>query len=610
MASSKYSSPPAPVIGKIGPYTVFLTPPPTPAMIPSQSPSPSPSPSPRNIVHPRPSPATPVRPPTADSPRPPPVLPPPVQYAKPGDDDRFGFLSSAIARVLHVHSSVDEYVANWLGLNKSRRREMQNLMKHLAKFSAFDSLFVCQGFSLNRIIQSTTMYASQFDGSAAFAGGGFMPSQVTQGPDSSFSFSKPREAQGLTPLTVKQIGDAQSSASERGNFIIDGVDVNNVKVVGMVRNRVERTTDVGFIIDDGTGRIEIHRCDGMYVSVFGHLKGFQGKKQITAYAVRPVTDFNELTCHFIECAYVHDYNTRPRRVAVGGALPTEVQATASVNGTSFRGYQATPSNQFAAQHGYEGLKGIEEKVMQYLQQPSSLAREKGVHRDELAQRLGVPVEKIMESIRTLEGEGLVYSTIDDFHFKKVKRGSNGFAGACAFAACTASLLHYQHRRRRLRPPIKARHVTCLTGPDDQHGSNVCLSAADDDDHRMAVEHYLRVAPLSVQAPASAFENSVVQIPPAGPATAAGYMDGSSEQLKAAMTTTAAATGSCFFLHGFMSDGDHDQTSSIFGGEADQVSPPALLGPPALMPQEEDKKSIVPVDHSTFGHRTSIFRGVT
>ncbi|GAB2218405.1 hypothetical protein Drorol1_Dr00001628, partial [Drosera rotundifolia] len=49
----------------------------------------------------------------------------------------------------------------------------------------------------------------------AAAAGGFMPSQATQAPDSSFSFSKPREAQGLTPLTVKQIGEAQSSASER-----------------------------------------------------------------------------------------------------------------------------------------------------------------------------------------------------------------------------------------------------------------------------------------------------------------------------------------------------------------------------------------------------------
>jgi hypothetical protein len=34
------------------------------------------------------------------------------------------------------------------------------------------------------------MYGSQFDGSAAFSGGGFMPSQATQAADSSFSSSK------------------------------------------------------------------------------------------------------------------------------------------------------------------------------------------------------------------------------------------------------------------------------------------------------------------------------------------------------------------------------------------------------------------------------------
>jgi hypothetical protein len=34
------------------------------------------------------------------------------------------------------------------------------------------------------------MYGSEFDGSAAFSGGGFMPSQATQAPDPSFSTSK------------------------------------------------------------------------------------------------------------------------------------------------------------------------------------------------------------------------------------------------------------------------------------------------------------------------------------------------------------------------------------------------------------------------------------
>ncbi|GAB2252868.1 hypothetical protein Droror1_Dr00005715 [Drosera rotundifolia] len=129
MSSSSSPSPPAPspVIGKIGPYTVFLTPPPTP----------SPSPSPRNVVIHSPTPPPPPTPTMTatatrmtESPIPavvsppqviqqPPVMPPPAQYMRP-DEDRFGFFWTAVARVQHVHSRVDEYVANWLGLNQSK----------------------------------------------------------------------------------------------------------------------------------------------------------------------------------------------------------------------------------------------------------------------------------------------------------------------------------------------------------------------------------------------------------------------------------------------------------------------------------------------------------
>ncbi|GMH03164.1 hypothetical protein Nepgr_005003 [Nepenthes gracilis] len=271
------------------------------------------------------------------------------------------------------------------------------------------------------------MYGSQFDGNAAFSGGGFMPTQAAQTADPSFSPAKNREGQGLVPFTVKQITEALSSSDEKSNFVVDGVVVNNVTVVGMVFNKVERITDVGFVLDDGTGRIDVHRwvneafdtkemesiMDGMYVRVFGHLKGFQGKRQLTSFAVRPITDFNEVTYHFIECVYVHDYNHRSRRV---GSLPIDGQV--AVNGTPFKGYQSMPQNRY----GVEGLKDIDQMVIDYLQQPSSLAREKGVHRDELARRLNISVEKIMESIKALEDEGLVYSTIDDCHYKSTANG--------------------------------------------------------------------------------------------------------------------------------------------------------------------------------------------
>ncbi|PWA78408.1 replication protein A, subunit RPA32 [Artemisia annua] len=105
------------------------------------------------------------------------------------------------------------------------------------------------------------MYGGDFDGAAAFSGGGFMPSQATQTADhpSSSSSSKSRDGHTLIPLTVNQISKALQSNDDKVNFLIDGVDVNNVKLVGMVLNRADRVTDVSFVLDDGTGRIDCNR---------------------------------------------------------------------------------------------------------------------------------------------------------------------------------------------------------------------------------------------------------------------------------------------------------------------------------------------------------------
>ncbi|XP_031108287.1 replication protein A 32 kDa subunit A-like isoform X2 [Ipomoea triloba] len=145
----------------------------------------------------------------------------------------------------------------------------------------------------------------------------------------------------------------------------------------------------------------------MYVVVHGHLKSFQGKMQIMSFAIRPVTDYNMIANHFLECIYVHHCNAKPKN-------PTEGQS--QVN-TQSNGYNSTSTVQFSGQKCMDGLKGIEKMVMDYLHQPSSIAQEKGMHRNEIAQQLKVPLEKILEAIESLEAEGLVYSTIDECHYK-------------------------------------------------------------------------------------------------------------------------------------------------------------------------------------------------
>ncbi|XVF47683.1 hypothetical protein PTKIN_Ptkin03bG0130500 [Pterospermum kingtungense] len=83
MPMKRDPSTPPPMIGKIGPYTVFVTPPSTP--IPTRDPAQPPVfDSPNKVVAPPPAP---------------PVQPPPQQFA---------------------HSSLDDRLARWFGLNQSK----------------------------------------------------------------------------------------------------------------------------------------------------------------------------------------------------------------------------------------------------------------------------------------------------------------------------------------------------------------------------------------------------------------------------------------------------------------------------------------------------------
>ncbi|KAF5749367.1 hypothetical protein HS088_TW04G01336 [Tripterygium wilfordii] len=103
MPITKDPSTPPPTIGKIGPYTVFVTPPSTP------------------------KPAEPV----FESPKkvaPPPMVQPPPQQLDKSVSTRSthngsaapGFFKNAVTRVQNAHSSLDDRLARWFGLDQSK----------------------------------------------------------------------------------------------------------------------------------------------------------------------------------------------------------------------------------------------------------------------------------------------------------------------------------------------------------------------------------------------------------------------------------------------------------------------------------------------------------
>ncbi|XP_047074929.1 replication protein A 32 kDa subunit C-like [Lolium rigidum] len=142
--------------------------------------------------------------------------------------------------------------------------------------------------------------------------------------------SKPRgnpRYSGCVPATVRHIARSLAAADAGGDpaFSIDGVKTSNVRVLGKVEAVVSAETDVSFTLDDGTGKIPLVRWAGVYVRVHVDITGFQTNQQGFARSIRPITNFNEVVLHFIECIHVHIENTRPK---MQETFPPAVQTNA------------------------------------------------------------------------------------------------------------------------------------------------------------------------------------------------------------------------------------------------------------------------------------------
>ena len=90
----------------------------------------------------------------------------------------------------------------------------------------------------------------------------------------------------------------------------------------------EATTSLVYRIDDRTGPwVKVQKwvtddqdpttqqertiCqEGMFVKVIGHLKTFNKQMNVTAFHIKPITDFNEVTHHLAEVMFIHLAATR------------------------------------------------------------------------------------------------------------------------------------------------------------------------------------------------------------------------------------------------------------------------------------------------------------
>lgn len=277
-----------------------------------------------------------------------------------------------------------------------------------------------------------------FYGNSGGNGGGFMESSE---PKQQFSQSsqgnnttegKPRSHQSLIPLTIKQIISAVQNNPDDA-WQIEGREVSHVSFVGAIIQIDEASTSLNFVIEDGTGRIEAKHwlddgdadfaskraqwVEGSYVQVVGNIREFHGNKNIVAFDVRPVVDFNQITHHLLEAIWVHLKNKEPVRQPMGQTMATS-NNNMQMGSTGFNGNAQTDFSQ-NANDSESALQNMVLQCIHTMQQefPDGVDIRKVT--EELVSK-GQNAANINKAIAFLQDEGNLYSTTDDFHVKSTE----------------------------------------------------------------------------------------------------------------------------------------------------------------------------------------------
>jgi len=259
-----------------------------------------------------------------------------------------------------------------------------------------------------------------------FGGGGFMPEKA-QSPAGGKG-GRARGEQTMLPVTIKQILNAAKTEDE--TLKIDGREVNQVIVVGEVMSMDSQALCNSYQLDDGTGRIdirwwvdqetsELHAdkrslvTDTTYVRVVGKIRNFQDQQQVVAFDVRPVKDFNEITCHMLQAVHVHLVHTTQAPAS---------SAPAGESAPTFGYGQSAPTATSAPATGIgmamdSGLSEIQKVVMGIIERygEGEMGCEFGKVQTEVGAKYSVA--EMRDAIEFLSSEGHLYSTIDEDHFK-------------------------------------------------------------------------------------------------------------------------------------------------------------------------------------------------
>jgi replication factor A2 len=181
------------------------------------------------------------------------------------------------------------------------------------------------------------------------------------------------------------------------------------------------SSSITFSIDDGTGSIKIMKYneedmsekqsflrDYIYIRVYGQLRD----QKIIAHSLQPVTDFNEITFHYLDALSVHLRATAGVKSMFGGASNFKQLSQGSNS-------SGVLLDAFGGVQGASKGNSASEQILATFERIAKMTNDdRGVSISTVIEQLPqFKPDEIRRIVTELSDDGQLYSTIDEEHYK-------------------------------------------------------------------------------------------------------------------------------------------------------------------------------------------------
>ena len=279
-------------------------------------------------------------------------------------------------------------------------------------------------------------YSGGGGSSGGGGGGGFnggFQSSSSQGGGGG-SRSRRYDEQSLIPITASMMLSATSTSNAEGTgnlALRDGRDLHYVKIVGAIRSVEDRSTNVSYEIEDGTGMIVVKQwlddndsqalqemrqeCqkDAIYVKVIGQIKEYDGRKNLVALRVVRLKDANELTYHLLEVVYAGEKHKKMTTIV---GMPSAGSSGVGFGGGGLVTGNGVPLQQQQQQQGSDDA--LRDAIKTFIK--NNVFDDRGCHIEKIVNGVsasgGYSAAKVTETVNYLASEGDIYSTVDENNY--------------------------------------------------------------------------------------------------------------------------------------------------------------------------------------------------